>query len=74
LPLCIGSPREGARGGRDCLLDQHTSVAGTACTYDDNGNLAFDGQFRYYYDCESRLTDINDAPVRIPGTPYLFRY
>jgi len=32
-----------------------------AHTYDDNGNLAFDGQFHYYYDCENRLTDINDV-------------
>jgi YD repeat-containing protein len=27
----------------------------------DNGNLAYDGVYRYYYDCEGRLVDINDA-------------
>jgi RHS repeat-associated protein len=36
-------------------------VGGTAYTYDDNGNLAFDGRFHYYYDCENRLLDVNDA-------------
>jgi RHS repeat-associated protein len=57
-------------------LNQYTSVAGTSYTYDDNGNLAFDGQFRYYYDCESRLTDINDvndAPVASYAYDYLGR-
>jgi RHS repeat-associated protein len=51
-------------------------VAGTACACDDNGNLAFDGQFRYYYDCESRLIDINDAndaPVASYAYDYLGR-
>ncbi len=49
-------------------------MAGTAYTYDDNGNLAFDGQFRYYYDCESRLIDINDAsdaPIACYAYDYL---
>jgi YD repeat-containing protein len=27
----------------------------------DSGHLATDGQFRYHYDCESRLIDVNDA-------------
>jgi RHS repeat-associated protein len=57
-------------------LNQYTSVAGTSYTYDDNGNLAFDGQFRYYYDCESRLIDINDAndaPVASYAYDYLGR-
>jgi RHS repeat-associated protein len=27
--------------------------------YDDNGNLTCDGFYKYYYDCENRLTDVN---------------
>jgi RHS repeat-associated protein len=76
LPLCIAFLQTEPRADRNCVLDQYTSVAGTAYTYDDNGNLAFDGQFRYYYDCESRLTDINDAndaPVASYAYDYLGR-
>jgi YD repeat-containing protein len=35
-------------------------------SYDDNGNLTDDGTYKYYYDCENRLTgvnEVNDAPV-----------
>jgi RHS repeat-associated protein len=76
LPLCIASLEEGSQGDRNCLLHQYALIAGTAYGYDDNGNLAFDGQFRYYYDCESRLTDINDAndaPVASYAYDYLGR-
>ena len=41
-------------------LNQHTSVGGTNYSYDNNGNLTDDGLFKYYYDCENRLTDVND--------------
>ena len=52
-------------------LNKYTSVGGTACPYDDNGNLAFDGQFRYCYDCENRLLDVNDtADARVASCAY----
>jgi len=54
-------------------LNQYTSVAGTSHTYDDNGNLAFDGQFHYYYDCENRLIDINDVNDT-PVASYTYDY
>ena len=42
-------------------LNQYTSVGGTNYSYDENGNLADDGTyFKYYYDCENRLTDVNN--------------
>jgi RHS repeat-associated protein len=40
-------------------LNQYTSVGGVTYSYDDNGNLTNDGFYRYYYDCENRLTDVN---------------
>jgi RHS repeat-associated protein len=47
-------------------LNQYTRVCDVNYIYDENGNLTFDGRLRYYYDCENRLTDVNDqddAPV-----------
>jgi len=41
-------------------LNQYTSVGDTGYSYDENGNLADDGTYKYYYDCENRLTDVND--------------
>ena len=41
-------------------LNQYTSVADVNYLYDDNGNLIDDGVYKYYYDCENRLTDVND--------------
>ncbi len=41
-------------------LNQYESVAGTNYSYDKNGNLTFDGVYHYYYDCENRLTEVND--------------
>lgn len=41
-------------------LNQYTSVGGTNYSYDNNGNLIDDGLFKFYYDCENRLTDVND--------------
>jgi RHS repeat-associated protein len=41
-------------------LNQYTSVGGTNYSYDNNGNLTDDGLFKYYYDCENQLTDVND--------------
>jgi RHS repeat-associated protein len=37
------------------------AICVTAYTYDKNGNLTYDGVYRYYYDCENRLTDVNNA-------------
>ncbi|MHC4159595.1 MAG: RHS repeat-associated core domain-containing protein, partial [Planctomycetota bacterium] len=42
-------------------LNQYTSVGGAGYSYDDNGNLTYDGTHRYYYDCENRLIDVNDT-------------
>ena len=50
-------------------LNQYTGVgpesSETPYSYDDNGNLTDDGTYEYYYDCENRLTDVNenDSPV-----------
>ncbi len=61
----LGNRRRTINGGtvnyQTNSLNQYTSVGGSAYTYDDNGNLAFDGRFHYYYDCENRLLDVNDA-------------
>ena len=57
-------------------LNQYTSVGGTGYSYDDNGNLTNDGTYLYYYDCENRLTevnDINDCPVACYAYDYLGR-
>jgi len=37
-------------------LNQYTAVGGASPTYDNNGNLTFDGTVTYCYDVESRLT------------------
>jgi hypothetical protein len=42
-------------------LNQYTSVGGKTYSYDGNGNLTCDGFYKYYYDCENRLTDVNYA-------------
>ncbi|MEL6216807.1 MAG: RHS repeat-associated core domain-containing protein, partial [Pseudomonadota bacterium] len=39
-------------------LNQYTSVAGAAYTYDANGNLTGDGQYTYLYDIENRLVEM----------------
>ena len=47
-------------------LNQYAAVGGINYSYDLNGNLTYDGVYRYYYDCENRLVDVNeanDAPV-----------
>lgn len=36
------------------------AVGGTNYSYDENGNLTNDGTYKYYYDCENRLTDVNN--------------
>jgi len=37
-------------------LNQYTAVGGASPTYDNNGNLSFDGTVTYCYDVEGRLT------------------
>ena len=57
-------------------LNQYGSVGGVSYSYDDNGNLTDDGTYLYYYDCENRLTDVNDAndsPVASYEYDYLGR-
>jgi len=55
-------------------LNQYTSVGGTTYSYDDNGNLADDGTYLYYYDCENRLTDVNDKATGDPAASYIYDY
>ncbi|MDD5135512.1 MAG: hypothetical protein PHP01_08895, partial [Phycisphaerae bacterium] len=57
-------------------LNQYYSVAAAAFSYDSNSNLTNDGVFRYYYDCENRLIDVNDqsdSPVAHYEYDYLGR-
>ena len=42
-------------------LNQYTSVAGTAYTYDANGNLTSDGASTYVYDSQNRMTSVSGA-------------
>jgi YD repeat-containing protein len=50
-------------------------VGGTSCTYDANGNLADDGaDYKYYYDCENRLTDVNDRDTGGRVASYSYDY
>jgi RHS repeat-associated protein len=51
-------------------LNQYDSVGDTPYSYDDNGNLTDDGTHEYYYDCENRLTDVNQNDVRIASYKY----
>ena len=57
-------------------LNQYTSVGGNSFVYDANGNLTDDNQYLYYYDCENRLTDVNDQsddPIASYAYDYLGR-
>ncbi|MDD5134583.1 MAG: RHS repeat-associated core domain-containing protein, partial [Phycisphaerae bacterium] len=54
-------------------LNQYYSVAAVAFSYDLNGNLTNDGVFRYYYDCENRLIDVNDQSDQ-PVAHYEYDY
>ena len=55
-------------------LNQYTSVGGTGYSYDNNGNLTDDGTYLYYYDCENRLTDVNDKSTGNPVSSYSYDY
>jgi RHS repeat-associated protein len=46
-------------------LNQYSSVAGTAYTYDANGNLTSDGVSTYGYDVENRLTTVTKGGVSV---------
>lgn len=37
-------------------LNQYTSVGGTGCLYDENGNYYTNGTFQSWHDCENRMT------------------
>jgi len=39
-------------------LNQYTAIADANCTYDDNGNMTFDGTCQYVYDAENRLIQV----------------
>jgi RHS repeat-associated protein len=48
-------------------------VSSTPYTYDENGNLADDGVYKYYYDCENRLIDVN-SQGNSPVASYKYDY
>lgn len=58
-------------------LNQYINVGpvGNQVTYeyDNNGNLTFDGIYKYKYDCENRLTDVNDQND-VPVASYEYDY
>ncbi|MBN1795294.1 MAG: hypothetical protein JW804_01345 [Sedimentisphaerales bacterium] len=54
-------------------LNQYSSVDSVVYSYDDNGNLINDGVFKYYYDSENRLTDVNDQ-TNSPIVSYEYDY
>ncbi len=41
-------------------LNQYGTVGSDSLSYDNNGNLSQNGSFKYYYDCENHLIDVND--------------
>jgi len=43
-------------------LNQYTAVADVNYTYDNNGNMTYDGSFAYGYDPENRLTTATKVP------------
>jgi RHS repeat-associated protein len=51
-------------------LNQYTAVGGASPTYDDNGNLSFDGEFTYAYDSENRLLSIADSGTPVASYAY----
>ncbi|MCK5612960.1 RHS repeat protein [Candidatus Pacearchaeota archaeon] len=59
-------------------LNQYTAVgpqgSQTSYYYDANGNLADDGTYLYYYDCENRLLDVNDKATSNPVVSYGYDY
>jgi RHS repeat-associated protein len=54
-------------------LNQYTKVAGTNYTYDKNGNLTYDGQYTYIYDCENRLIETKQGETTVATYAYDFR-
>jgi RHS repeat-associated protein len=53
-------------------LNEYVHVAGVAYTYDANGNLTYDGQFTYIYDCENRLTEVRQGETALATYKYDF--
>jgi RHS repeat-associated protein len=41
-------------------LNQYNTVGSDSYTYNTNGCLEDDNTYKYYYDCENRLVDVND--------------
>ncbi|MDH4240573.1 MAG: hypothetical protein OEW48_13515 [Phycisphaerae bacterium] len=56
------------------LYEKVYHACGTGYSYDDNGNLTDDGTYLYYYDCENRLTDVNDKSTGNPVASYSYDY
>ena len=46
-------------------LNQYASIGGVSLTYDDNGNLTYDGATSYTYDSENRLIESNAPDVNV---------
>jgi len=54
-------------------MNQYTYVGATQYFYNDNGCLSRDSTYRYYYDCENRLTDVNNLANQ-PIASYKYDY
>lgn len=46
------------------IANCRTLTGGTGYSYDENSNLTNDGLYKYYYDCENSLTDVNNTSDR----------
>ena len=51
-------------------MNQYTYVGVTQYLYNNNGCLSTDDAYKYYYDCENRLTDVNDLSDNPVGCKY----
>ena len=56
-------------------LNEYAAVGGVNYSYDDNGNLTYDGTYTYVYDCENRLTEVKQGQTTVAtyGYDYLGR-
>jgi RHS repeat-associated protein len=51
-------------------LDQYSAVGAVTPTYDNNGNLTFDGTFTYGYDTENRLISASQSGTSVATYAY----
>ncbi len=51
-------------------LNQYSQVGSVSPTYDQNGNLTYDGAFTYGYDAESRLVSVGQGGTAVASYAY----